>query len=112
MENNIIIGQILKTNTANRQSKASKPKQISIGRTVKLISKVSNKIILPSRINNKEVLIVLLAKLLDNNWEKKQISTLFTSIDHEDILDIGLNPSHIFVISPHKANFTDSHNFV
>lgn len=92
--------------------KAGKPKQTRARRTVKLISKVKGKTTLPSKTNNTKVLIMLLAKLFDNNWKDDQVLAFFTFINEENVSDISLDLLYFLATSLHKANSTDSSNFV
>lgn len=58
------------------------------------------------RVNDTEILIMRLVKLLDNNWEKDQkISVFLTSIDQENASDMSLDLLHILVNSLFKKNF-------
>ncbi len=61
----------------------------------------------PPDTNDTEALVILLTKLLDNDWEKNH-----TSNDQEAAPDTGLDPLHIFATSLNKANTTDPGDFV
>lgn len=50
---------------------------------------------------------MLLAKLLNNNWEEDH-----TSINQEYLLNTGLDPLYILTNFLHKANFIDLDNFI
>lgn len=61
----------------------------------------------PPRTDNTEVLIILFAKLLDNEWKEE-----YTFIDQENVSNTSLNPLHFLATSLHKANSTNSSDFV
>ncbi len=86
---------------------AGEPKQTRAGRIVKPMPKAKEKTTSPPDTNDTEALVTLLAKLLDNDWEKDH-----TSNDQENIPNTGLDPLHILAISLHKANTTDPGDFV
>ncbi len=71
------------------------------------MSKLRDKIISSPKIDDIEVLITLLAKLLDNNWEEDH-----TSINQEYLLNTGLDPLYILANFLHKANSIDSNDFI
>lgn len=75
------------------------------------MSKVKYKVTLLSKINETE-LITLLVKLLKNNWEEKKVSAFLISIDQENTFNIGLNLLQILEITLYKANSTDLNNFI
>lgn len=68
---------------------------------------------LPLRANDTEVLTMQLAKLLGNNQKKDQkISIFLISINHQDAYNTSLDSLNILTTSFHKANSTDSSNFI
>lgn len=63
--------------------------------------------------NGIKVLIMLLAKLLDNNLEEdKKISAFFISINLENISETDLNLLHILTTSFYKVNYPNPGGFV
>lgn len=94
------------------ESKTGKPKQTWAERTVKPMSKVRNKTMSPLRINNTEVLIMLLTKMLNNNWKKDQISVFLISINQENTSNMGFDQLRILTTFFQNANSTNPTNFV
>ncbi len=86
---------------------AGEPKQTREGQTVKPTPKAKEKTTSSPDTNDIEALVILLPKLLDNNWEKDH-----TSNNQEAAPDTGLDPLHILATSLHKANTTDPGDFV
>ncbi len=86
---------------------AGEPKQTRAGQTVKSMPKAREKTTSLPDTNDTEALVTLLAKLLDNDWEKDH-----TPNDQENAPDTGLDPLHILVTSLYKANTTDPGDFV
>lgn len=69
------------------------------------MSKVKIKAMLSPKINEIE-LIILLVKLLNNNWEEEKVSVFFNSIDQENVPNIDLDLLQILAATLYKANFT------
>lgn len=87
-----------------------KQKQIRERQTVKPIPKAVGKIILPSQVDDPEVLITQLTQLFSEDWEeKKRISAFLIFIDQ---VNTTLNQPYIFANSLYKTNSIDPGDFV
>ncbi len=87
--------------------KTSESNKTQARQTVKPIPKLRDKIMSLPIINDTEVLILLLVKLLNNNLEENH-----TFINQKDATNTGVDLLYILAISLDKANIFDLNKFI